>query len=206
MVRSTAGPVLGFNALLRGRKLVLYLINCTAQHFTFNFRDPRGGGITADGRRFLGKVISLRVASGQQEPVGLGVNWSREEEHRVIEQIEQVGARSLSEISGNMDQFGGLMYSDGLPASEADIKEAHRKAIETAHFRSAIMATRAALGFARRARTNDRHARAPGARMTEVEVVQQAVPGESMIDPVDFSIAVDPDGSSNVILPGVKRW
>ena len=172
--------------------MYLYLVNCTKQNAIFFFREPR--------RQDLWHV---NVASGQQEQIGLGQDWTPEEWQKIIRQLERFGARPKEEISGPLESFQGFFWAEGLPAERDDIHVGHEAQIATADVRSVETATRSALAFGRFARESTRDRQ--GAKGAVVEVLGQPDPygANPREERVEFSLTIDPEGRSDVALPGV---
>lgn len=165
----------------------LCVANCTKQNLVFHYRDPRHN-----------LLRHVTIPSGMQHDLDEG--WSAEETGRVVAQLERFGAKPTVSLNTDLSKFTGILYSDVRVIQTDEIAVAHEAVVGMQEGRSATEATRAALGFDRAARTPRGR---PGAKVTEVEVIEQSDPREKpRKGAVEFSIAVDPEkGRSDVKLP-----
>lgn len=166
---------------------MLYLANPSLQRHRFPYREPRNNLIN-----------HVEIEAGSQ--TAIGQSWTRGEQKKVIEQLERFGARDAAEVHGKMGKFNGLIYRDMGQIEEDEIELAHGAEMQTREERSVVAATTSALAFDRLARKSSRER--PSARVTETSVREETSPGTKLRRPeVDFSLAVDPDGRSDVTLP-----
>jgi hypothetical protein len=167
----------------------LAIANSTKQSLDFQFREPANNLERRE-----------HVPSGQQ--IVIGHSWSLEQTKKVISQLQRIGARDAAEIRGNnLGAFSGYSYRyDGVVTTE-EIEIGHAAVVDTQTDRSIRQTTRSALGFDRTGRRPDRGRRV-NATVSEVEVRQELGPYERPTGKeVNFKIAVDPEGRSDIDLP-----
>lgn len=165
----------------------LCVANCTKQNLVFHYREPRHN-----------LLRHVTIPSGTQYDLDEG--WSAEETGKIVAQLERYGAKATASLNNDLSKFTGLLYSDVRVIQTDEIEAAHDAVLGMQQERSVTQATRAAKAFDLTARKPKGH---PGAKVTEVEVIEQNDPREKpRKDAVEFSIAFDPErGRSDVKLP-----
>ncbi len=167
---------------------MLYIANPSTQKVRFPFREPVNN--TVDNR--------IELESGTQTIIGHG--WTTEQTAKVIAQLERYGARNAAESHGRLGRFNGLLWRDMGEIATDEIEMANAADIQTREERSVSAATKSALGFDRAVRASRRDR--PPAKITETAVRQDVIPGQKPRgNEVDFSLAVDPEGRSDIKLP-----
>jgi hypothetical protein len=166
----------------------LFIANCTKQTFRHCYRQPESE-----------RTGMLDIPSGQQRAIGKG--WSKEQFDAVISHLESFGALPVKDLSRNMTDFDGILYSLGTPVPSEKILEAHDVVVDHQEKRSATEATRSALAFDAAGRDKKRGNKRL-ASVSEVEVVQD-VPARQQPTgaEVNFKVSVANDGRTDVKLP-----
>lgn len=164
---------------------MIYIANCTKQTFRFCFRQPESG-----------RILILDIASGKQEMFGQSMDAS----HNAIavNMLESFGARNHKQMSTDIKDFDGILYSLDKPILADDIEAAHEVLVDKQEKRSATEATRSALAFDAAGKKN-------GKRMAKVSAVEveQVIPARERPTgkEVNFGVSVETDGSNRVALP-----
>ena len=139
---------------------------------------------------------SVTIPSGQQ--VEIGQQWTRDQQDRIIAQLERHGARDAAEAHhGALGNFIGLLYRVHGEISSEEIYNAHDAVVNTQKRRSVDQAVKSAKGF-------DYAARSLGktkALVTGVKVQQIKSPFEPETpDDVSFDMTIDPDVRESAVL------
>ena len=156
---------------------MLYIANATRQHIIFHYRVPEHT-----------RAFFVRIPSGGQEK--LGKHWSGEQLKAVCDQLVLIGGKRVPEISGKMEGFSGLVFSDEKPVKAEKIEQASEVVLDMAEKRSVDVAQKAARTFDLTTRESKGRGRRL-AKETAVEVMQEPVPGERPTgDEVNFKHVV----------------
>jgi hypothetical protein len=172
----------------------LYVSNPSRQQVEFHYR-------TAITKDTSGPSVVVIPSGGQVE---IGHGWTREQMAYVIQQIELGGGGDAALAHGKMGKFTGLLYRVSNPVDEDEIVTANKSVEQDAMERSVAQATRSAVAFDRIANKNQGRQKGRLAKSTTVEIVQELEPHAHRTgDEVEFSLTVDPDGRSDVRMPGL---
>lgn len=174
--------------------MTLFVSNPHRQQCEFHFRT----GVTKDSS---GPSMVVIPSGGQVE---IGHGWTKHQIAYVIEQIERAGGGNAALAHGRMGRFTGLLYRESNPVDEDEIVTANKAVEEAAQQRSVEQATRSAVAFDRVANKNQGRQKGRLAKSTTVEIVQELEPHAHRTgDEVEFSLTVDPEGRSDVRVPGL---
>jgi hypothetical protein len=144
----------------------LYIVNCSRQHLNFNYRLIE-----------CRQPYFLIIKSGHQEMLPGWDKFNDKERDYVIEQLERNGAVEFSAINQKPDDFSGIMFSTGRPATSEKIEQGSEVVLDLAEKRSVRAATLAAESFDAQTMEGGTRGRRL-ARITEVEIKQESLPNE----------------------------